>query len=358
MNEDEIRKHREAIDRYDDQILQLISERSKHVQAVGRIKGNVAQKQRPDREAQILRRMAANNPGPLSNEAVMAIWREIISQSMALEQRLVVSYLGPAGTFSHVAAKMHFGTAPELVPCPTIDEVFRQAETGAANFAVVPVENSTEGAVGRTLDLLLQTPLTICSEIVLRVRQNLMRKSNSLEGITRVYSHSQSLAQCQNWLSRNLPNAARVPVASNGEAARLAANEPDACAIGPALAAELYGLEIVAPDIEDEVNNATRFLVLGTNVKCGPTGDDLTSIVMSAPNRPGAVHALLTPIARHGISMTRIESRPSRLARWEYMFYVDLEGHQDDDKLGPVLNELKELAPFLKVLGSYPRAPR
>lgn len=357
MSEDEIRKHREAIDRYDDQLLQLISERSRHVQAVGRIKGADAQKQRPDREAQILRRMAANNPGPFSNEAIMAIWRELISQSMALEQQLVVSYLGPAGTFSNVAAKQHFGTAPELVPCASIDEVFRLAETGTADFAVVPVENSIEGAVGRTLDLLSQTPLTICSEIVLRVRQNLLRKTNDLDGVARVYSHSQSLAQCQNWLARHLPGAARVPVASNAEAARLAANEPDACAIGPTLAAEHYGLQVVAPDIEDEAHNATRFLVLG-NVTCGSTGDDLTSIVMSAPNRPGAVHALLSPIATHGISMTRIESRPSRLARWEYMFYVDLLGHADDPKVAQVLKELKEQAPFLKVLGAYPRAPR
>src|SRR5690606_15431552 len=213
------------------------------------------------------------NPGPLSAEAVMALWRELISQSMALEQRLVVSYLGPAGTFSNVAAKQHFGTAPDLVPCASIDEVFRQAETGTADFAVVPVENSTEGAVGRTLDLLLQTSLTICSEVVLRVRQNVLRKSDSLEGVARVYSHSQSLAQCQNWLARNLPGAARIPVASNAEAARLAASEPDACAVGPALAAEHYGLHVVTPDIEDEAHNATRFLVLG-NVTCSPTGDD------------------------------------------------------------------------------------
>lgn len=357
MIEDEINKHREAIDHYDDQLLEIISKRSQHVMAVGRIKSDDPQKQRPDREAQILRRMVANNPGPLSAEAVMAIWRELISQSMALEQQLAVSYLGPAGTFSHVAAKMHFGTAPDLVACSSIDEVFRQAETGTADFAVVPVENSTEGAVGRTLDLLLQTPLQICSEIVLRVRQNLLRQSASLEGIERVYSHSQSLAQCQSWLARHLPAAARIPVASNAEAARLAAKEPNACAIGPTLAAEQYGLQVVTPDIEDEPNNATRFLVLG-NIRCSPTGDDLTSIVMSAPNRPGAVHALLTPMAKHGVSMTRIESRPSRMARWEYMFYVDMLGHQDDERLSKVLDELKELAPFLKILGSYPCAPR
>jgi len=357
MSEDQIRVCREAIDRIDDQLLALISERAAHVQRVGGIKGEQAQKHRPDREAEILRRMAQANPGPLSKEAVIAIWRELISQMMALEQRLSVHYLGPAGTFSHVAAQTHFGTAAQFVPASSIDEVFRAAENGNGHFAVVPVENSTEGAVGRTLDLLLQTSLTICSEIVLRVRQNLMRKSGGLEGVTKVYSHSQSLAQCRGWLARRLPSADRIPVASNAEAARMAANEPEACAIGPMLAAQEYGLQIAEANIEDEPNNATRFLVLGS-VRSAPTGDDLTSLVMSAPNRPGAFHALLTPIARHGLSMTRIESRPARQGRWEYMFYVDVVGHQDDAALAPVIAELKQLAPFLKVLGSYPRSPR
>jgi len=357
MSEEKILKHRQAIDRIDDQLLKLLSERSRHVQEVGQIKGPNAQKHRPDREAEILRRMVADNPGPLSAEAVRAIWREIISQSMALEQRLNIAYLGPAGTFSNVAAQQHFGSAPNFAPCASIDEVFHQCESGVTDFAVVPVENSTEGAVGRTLDLLLQTPLEICAEIVLRVRQNLMRKGDSLAGIARVYSHAQSLAQCHDWLSRHLPQAERIQVPSNAEAARLAAAEPDAAAIGPALAAQLYGLNVLAPDIEDEPNNATRFLVLG-RVKSNPTGQDLTSLIVSAPNRPGAVHEMLTPIAKNGISMSRIESRPSRQARWEYMFYIDLLGHAEDPPVAAALAELKQLAPFIKVLGSYALAPR
>ena len=355
--EEKILKHREAIDRLDDHLLKLLSERSGHVQAVGHIKGPNAQKHRPDREAEILRRMVAANPGPLPADGIRAIWREIISQSMALEQRLSVAYLGPAGTFSNVAAHQHFGTAPNFAPCASIDEVFHQCESGVTDFAVVPVENSTEGAVGRTLDLLLQTSLDIGAEVVLRVRQNLMRQHDSLAGIARVYSHAQSLAQCHDWLSRHLPQAERIQVPSNAEAARLASTEPTAAAIGPALAADLYDMRIIAPDIEDEPNNATRFLVLG-RVKSNPTGQDVTSLIISAPNRPGAVHEILTPIAKNGISMTRIESRPSRQARWEYMFYVDLLGHAEDPPLAAALAELKQLAPFIKVLGSYAMAPR
>lgn len=357
MSEEKILKHREAIDRLDDQILKLLSERSGHVQEVGRIKGPNAQKHRPDREAEILRRMVAENPGPLSADAIRAIWREIISQSMALEQRLKVAYLGPAGTFSNVAAQQHFGSAPDFAPCASIDEVFHQCESGVTDFAVVPVENSTEGAVGRTLDLLLQTPLEICAEVVLRVRQNLMRKGDSLAGIARVYSHAQSLAQCHDWLSRHLPQAERVQVSSNAEAARMAAGEAGAAAIGPALAAQLYSLTVLAPDIEDEPNNATRFLVLG-RVKSSPTGQDITSLIVSAPNRPGAVHEMLTPVAKNGISMSRIESRPSRTARWEYMFYIDLLGHAEDQPVAAALAELKQITPFMKVLGSYAMAPR
>jgi chorismate mutase/prephenate dehydratase len=219
----------------------------------------------------------------------------------------------------------------------------------------VPVENSTEGAVGRTLALLLQTPLRICAEIVLRVHQNLMAKGESLTGVTRVYSHAQSLAQCHQWLARNLPQAERVQVSSNAEAARLAASEPSACAVGPAIAAERYGLALLAENIEDAPNNLTRFLVLG-NLDTAPTGRDVTSLVLSAPNRPGAVHALIGPFAKHAVSMSRIESRPARLGRWEYVFYIDVEGHQRDRKVADALAELKGLAPFLRILGSYPVA--
>jgi chorismate mutase/prephenate dehydratase len=254
-----------------------------------------------------------------------------------------------------MAVAKHFGQSVEAVPLASIDEVFRQTETGAVQLAVVPVENSTEGTVARTLDLLLHTPLRICAEVALRVHQNLMLQGESVAGVTRVYSHAQSLAQCHQWLARNLPQAERVQVSSNAEAARLAAAERSACAVGPALAAERYGLRIHAQNIEDEPNNLTRFLVLGDQ-EPGPTGRDITSLVMSAPNRPGAVHALIAPFAVHAVSMCRIESRPSRLALWEYMFYIDVQGHSRDAPVASALAELQGLAPFLKILGSYPAA--
>lgn len=352
--DDEIARHRDAIDRLDAAIVKLVAERAAHAAAIGRLKGD-GPVYRPEREAEVLRRVAAANPGPLPAEAMTRIFVEVVSACRALESRAVVGYLGPVGTFSEMAVGRHFGQSIDAVPLASIDEVFRQAETGATAFAVVPVENSTEGAVGRTLDLLLNTPLRICAEIVLRVHQNLMAKSESLAGLGRVYSHAQSLAQCHQWLVRNLPQAERVPVSSNAEAARLAAGEPGACAVGPAIAAERYGLHILAPNIEDEPKNLTRFLVLG-NVEPGPSGRDVTSLVMSAPNRPGAVHELIAPFARHGVSMSRIESRPARIGTWEYMFYIDVVGHNRDPQVAAALAELKGLAPFLKVLGSYPAA--
>ncbi|HET9044551.1 MAG TPA: prephenate dehydratase [Burkholderiales bacterium] len=345
---------RAGIDRIDGELVKLLSERARLAQEIGKLKGD-GPVLRPEREAEVLRRATSANPGPLPNESLGRVFAEIVSACRALEQRLHIAYLGPAGTFSEMAVGKHFGHSVDGVPLPSIDEVFREAETGATQFAVVPVENSTEGAVGRTLDLLLQTPLAICAEVVLRVHQNLMAKGDSLAGVARVYSHAQSLAQCHQWLAANLPQVERVQVASNAEAARLAAQEPTACAVGPAIAAERYGLNLLAENIEDAPNNLTRFLVLGS-LETAPTGKDLTSLVMSAPNRPGAVHALIAPFAKHGVSMSRIESRPARLGRWEYMFYIDVEGHQRDPKVANALAELKGLAPFLKVLGSYPSA--
>lgn len=352
--DDEISRRRAEIDRIDAEIVKLVSARGAQAAAIGQLKGN-GPVYRPEREREVLSRVAAANPGPLPAEAFARIFTEVISACRALEQRLRIGYLGPPGTFSEMALAKHFGQSVEAVPLASIDEVFRQAETGATQLALVPVENSTEGTVARTLDLLLHTPLRICAEVALRVHQNLMAKGESLAGVQRVYSHAQSLAQCHQWLTRNLPQAERVQVSSNAEAARLAANEPAACAVGPALAAERYGLRIHAQNIEDEPNNLTRFLVLG-NQEPAPSGRDVTSLVMSAPNRPGAVHALITPFATHGVSMCRIESRPSRLALWEYMFYIDVEGHQRDPKVAAALAELKQLAPFLKILGSYPAA--
>jgi chorismate mutase / prephenate dehydratase len=351
---DEIAKRRAEIDAIDAEIVARLARRAELARDIGKLKGD-GPAYRPEREADVLRRVTVANPGPLPDESIGRIFTEIMSACRALELPLAVAFLGPTGTFSEMAVRKQFGHAVEAVACGTIDEVFRQAETGAAQYAVVPVENSTEGAVGRTLDLLLSTPLRICAEVVLRVHQNAMRKGESLEGVRRVYSHAQSLGQCQGWLARNLPGVERVPVASNAEAARLAATEPGACAIGPALAAERHGLDILAANIEDEPNNLTRFLVLGRQ-DCAPTGADHTSLVLSAPNRPGAVHALLTPLAKHGVSMSRIESRPARIGTWEYMFFVDLLGHQQDPAVAAALGELQGLAPFLKVLGSYPAA--
>jgi len=287
--------------------------------------------------------------------ALLRMFGEIVSGCRSLEQPLAIAYLGPAGTFSEMALGRHFGAAVEALPCASIDEVFRRCESGAAQFAVVPAENSTEGAIGRTLDLLLATPLKICAEVVLRVQQNLMAKRANLKAIRKVYSHSQSLAQCHDWLSQHLPGAQRVPLASNAEAARVAAKEAGAAAIGPEIAAARYGLKLLARSIEDDPKNRTRFLVLGAR-DAGPSGKDRTSLVMTAHNRPGAVHDLIAPLAAHGVSMTRLESRPARTGQWEYYFYVDIEGHRDDPKVAKALAELGDKAPFVKIFGSYPAA--
>jgi len=253
--------------------------------------------------------------------------------------------------------RKHFGRAVDALPAASVDEAFRRCESGTAQFTVVPVENSTEGAVGRTLDLLLATPLRICGEIELRVQQNLLSRASAISAVKKVYSHAQSLAQCNGWLMQNLPGIDRVPVTSNADAARRAAEEAGAAAIAGEAAAERYQLGVLARAIEDDPNNTTRFLVLG-NLDPGPTGRDRTSLVMSAENKPGAVHALLTPLAHHRVSMTRIESRPARArsALWEYVFFIDVEGHQADESVARALAELKRLAPYLKILGSYPAA--
>ena len=350
---------RREIDRIDDELVRLLGQRASLAREIGGLKQG-APAYRPEREAEILRRVSAASAGPLSPQRVAAVFREVISACRALEEPIRVTYLGPEGTFSEQAVRKHFGTAVEAQPTGSVDEAFRRCESGGAQFTVVPVENSTEGVVGRTLDLLLATPLVICGEVELRVQQNLMARGE-MKAVRRVYSHAQSLAQCHGWLAQNLPGAERVPVTSNAEAAQRAAREDGAAAIAGEAAAERYGLPVLARAIEDAPNNTTRFLVLG-HVAAAPTGRDRTSLVMSAVNKPGAVHALLTPLARHGVSMTRIESRPSRqalrsgTALWEYVFFIDVEGHQRDATVAQALGELKDKAPFLKVLGSYPVA--
>jgi chorismate mutase / prephenate dehydratase len=345
---------REQIDTIDAQILDLLNRRARIAQEVGHVKAETnAPVFRPEREAQVLRSVAERNPGPLGGVDVQTIFREIMSACRALEKRVTVAYLGPAGTYTEMAAFHHFGHSVEGIPCVTIDEVFRATEAGTAEFGVVPVENSTEGAINRTLDLLLQTSLLISGEVSIPVQHNLMTKSGSLDGITRICSHYQTLAQCQGWLNLNFPNMERQPVASNAEAARMASEDPTVAAIAGKVAGERYGLHVIKAHIQDDPHNRTRFAVVG-RLQTGPSGKDQTSLVLSVPNKAGAVYNLLAPLARHGVSMTRFESRPARMGTWEYYFYVDIEGHAHDEKVAKALAELQENAAFFKVLGSYP----
>ena len=352
---DELEQLRARIDALNLDILAKLNERASLARAIGTLK--VGQAYRPEREAQVLRRIKDANDGPLADETVALLFREIMSACLALERPVTVAYLGPPGTFSERAAIKHFGHAAEPRPEPSIDEVYRAVESGAADFGVVPVENSTEGAVGRSLDLMPQTPRKVCGEVVLRIHHNLMAKTPPADfaAIGRVFSHGQSLAQCHEWLNNNLPEAERIAVASNAEAARRAAEEPGSAAVAGEMAAEHYGLTILAPNIEDEPNNTTRFLVLG-DYEPRPSGRDKTSLVLSARNRAGAVYEMLTPFASRGVSMTKFESRPSKVALWEYLFFVDIEGHRDDPQVASALEEVGRIAGYLKVLGSYPAA--
>lgn len=351
---DKLQQLRAQIDRIDDELLQLANRRAGLAQQIGHLKDNDAVL-RPEREAQILQRVQNHNTGPLSKQAVAQLFTEIMSQCRALEAPLSVAYLGPEGTFSEAAALKRFGSAVRGKPCITIDEVFRAVESGAVNFGMVPVENSTEGAIGRTLDLLLQSPLKVCGEVMLAVHQCLLVKGCAPGDIQTVYSHPQSFGQCQSWLNANLAHAARIQVASNAEAARLAAEQPHSAAIAGSQAAAYFGLSVCVENIEDDAKNTTRFLVIGSQ-DVAPSGRDKTSLVMSAANRPGAVHDLLVPLAKHGVSMTKLESRPARSGLWEYVFFLDIEGHQSDTKVAAALVELKQVAAFVKVLGSYPVA--
>lgn len=349
---------RAEIDDIDVQLLALLCQRACCAQKVGEIKakhGEFAHIYRPEREAEVLRRIREKNPGPLTDEFVTFFFREIMSACLSLEQALGVAFLGPWGTFSESAAAKHFGQSARLLPQDSIDDVFREVESSHAQYAVVPVENSTEGAVGRTMDLLLSTTLKICGEINLRVHQNLLSRATKLEDIKQVYSHAQSLAQCHEWLNRMLPEIPRISVGSNAQAAQKALEDEGSAAIAGESAAIRYRLPKLAENIEDEPNNTTRFLVLGHH-DAGPSGHDRTSLVMSAPNRTGALHYLLEPFAAHKVSMTRLESRPARHALWEYVFYVDVEGHREDAPVKATLEELSQRAAYLKVLGSYPVA--
>ncbi|MCE7915469.1 MAG: prephenate dehydratase [Nitrosomonas sp. PRO4] len=352
---EQLKQLRDQIDAIDDELLQLVCKRAGLAQQIGEIKksGIVY---RPEREAQILARVQNQNPGPISNEKIKKLFIEIMSLCRALEKPMSVAYLGPSGTFSEEAALKRFGNAITTLACNSIDDVFRTVELDMANYGVVPVENSTEGAVGRSMDLLLHTPLTICGEIQLPVHQFLMAQQTELARINKIFSHPQSLAQCYLWLKNNLPhipNTALINTASNAEAARQAATDKYAAAIASKRAAELFELSICAENIEDDPRNTTRFLVIGKQI-VDASGKDKTSLIMSTHNRSGAIYELLEPLAQHGVSMSRLESRPSRTGLWQYVFFVDIEGHQQDSNVAAALIELREKAAFLKILGSYP----
>jgi chorismate mutase/prephenate dehydratase len=351
---DQLKQLRDRIDAIDDELLRLVNQRAQVAREIGEVKGD-GPVYRPEREAQVVRRLQSQNPGPLSPNAVAHLFTEVISACRAIEESLSVAFLGPRGTFSEEAAVKHFGGQVRGIPSASIDEVFRQVEAQQVGFGVVPVENSTDGAVGRTLDLLLATPAHICGEVLLPVHQCLMSKAPKIEGLQKIYAHAQSLAQCHEWLNQHLPRSVRVPVVSNAEGARLAAEEAGAGSIGSQAAAGLYELNVLAANIEDQPNNTTRFVVIA-NQQAAPSGRDKTSLVMSVTNRPGAMHDLLAPLAEHGVDMTRFESRPSRTGMWEYVFFVDIKGHQHEQHVARALERLREQAAFLKILGSYPAA--
>ena len=369
MTTNPLQQIRTRIDLLDEQIQALINARASCAQEVAALKLNVGAQSaeaagfyRPEREAQVLRNVMARNTGPLSSEEMARLFREIMSACLALEQPMKIAFFGPEGTFTQAAALKHFGHSVTTVPHGTIGEVFRDVESRVSHYGVVPVENSTEGVVNHTLDMFMNSPLQICGEVELRIHHNLLcrpndikAKPNDIKAITRVYSHQQSLAQCRKWLEENLSDVEYVAVSSNAEAARRAAQEPDTAAIASEAAAQIYNLQVMVANIEDEPDNTTRFLVIGPQSP-PPSGSDKTSLLLSARNRSGALHHLLEPLSRRGISMTRIESRPSRRGMWDYVFFIDIEGHRQEPKITQALQELDAEAAMLKVLGSYPGA--
>ena len=349
---------RVQIDSIDQQLLNLLNQRAHVAEQVGEIKrAEGSPFFRPDRVAQVIDKIQRANQGPLRNQHVAAIWREIMSACLALEAPQRVAVLGPEGTFTEQAAIEYFGSAANLIYCSSFDEVFHATAAGTAQFGVVGIENSTEGAVARTLDLFLRSPVHMVGEVSLLVRHNLLRQENSLTDVEVVMAHPQALAQCQGWLSTHLPHAERRAVSSNAEGARLAATNPRWAAVASERAAAQFGLHIVSHAIQDEAYNRTRFAIicLPQTMAMPPASQkDCTSLVVSVPNRPGAVHDLLVPLKNNGVSMTRFESRPAKSGQWEYYFYIDLAGHPSQPNVAAALRDLQGLCAFYKVLGAYP----
>lgn len=349
---------RDKIDVLDVQIMESISQRADFAQQVAQVKKSLgdAAYYRPEREAQVLRHIMDANTGPIDNEDMARLFRQIMSACLALEQPIKVAFLGPEGTFTQEAALKHFGDGAISVPKAAIDEVFREVLAGACNYGVVPVENSTEGVISHTLDSFMDSSIKICGEVELRIHHHFMVGGNTNnDNITRVYSHAQSLAQCRQWLNSNYPNIERVAVSSNAEAAKRVQGEWNSAAIAGDMSCELYQLEKLWEKIEDRPDNSTRFLIIGRE-SVPPSGDDRTSVVVSVRNKPGALHDLLEPFRRHNVDMTRLESRPSRSSKWSYVFFIDFVGHIEDEAVTKVLDELSADVADLKVLGSYPRA--
>jgi len=349
---------RQQIDALDRQLLDMLNQRAHLAEQVGDIKrAEGSPFFRPDRVAQVLEKIQQLNPGPLKNNHVAAIWREIMSACLALEAPQRVAVLGPIGTFCEQAAIDYFGSAAELIYCNNFDEVFHATAAGTAQYGVVGVENSTEGAVARSLDLFLRTPVHVVGEVSLLVRHNLLRQTPTLQDIEVVLAHPQALGQCQNWLTQHLPNAERRAVSSNAEGARLAVTNPAWAGLASERAASQYGLHVVAHAIQDGAYNRTRFAIvcLPQTLATPPaSGRDCTSLVVSVANKPGAVHDLLVPLKQNGVSMTRFESRPAKSGQWEYFFYIDLDGHISQPHVAKALIELQGMCAFYKVIGSYP----
>jgi len=354
---------RERIDSIDQQLLALLNERAQCALDVGEVKQRDADTgsgeqpvfYRPEREVQILKSLMAKNPGPLPDNDVAGLFREVISCCLNLELPLTVAYFGPEGTYTEAAAIKQFGHFATTKPLASIDEVFREVESQAAHYGVVPVENSTEGMVNHTLDCFLTSRAKICAEVELPIHHALMRHEQAGDDISEILSHSQSLAQCRGWLDRYHPGVPRTVVASNAEAARQAAERPEVAAIAGEMAAERYNLRIVSRRIEDQPDNKTRFLVLG-NQQVGPSGSDKTSILVSVRNEPGALLRVLEPFERFGLSLTRIETRPARSGDWSYVFFIDFDGHHQDESTKNVIDAITEVAFEVRALGSYPRA--
>ena len=351
---------RARIDAVDESIQELLNERARLAQLVGiskHARGHLVDFYRPEREAEVLRRVKERNRGPLRDEEVLRLFREIMSACLAQQEPLKVAFLGPEGTFTQTAVLKHFGHSVRALPLPSVDEVFHEVEAGRVDFGVVAIENSTEGMVINTLDRFITSPLHICGEVELRIHQYLMGRMSALDQIRRICSHQQALAQCRGWLDAHLPDIERVAVTSNAEGARRARDEEGTAAIAGTTAAEVYGLDLLASEIEDRADNTTRFFILGRKL-LAPSGSDRTTLLVSGvhTDAPGALFRLLEPLARHRVSMTRIESRPSQRRKWDYVFFIDVEGHPQDRNVARALASLAKRASLFRVLGAYPRA--